>query len=103
MSTAISSWGNSDAVRIPQGVLRDAGLRRGDRVVVAVNERGNIELVPEAAAHRRVSPARGVTYEALFKGFDSSSMAALREASRDDGSAWLDEDLCGAEYEAWSR
>lgn len=100
MSTAIARWGNSEAVRIPQETLRRAGLRKGDRVVFTINERGNIELVPEDQAHRRVAPARGVSYESLFKGWEG---AAEDEGAQEGADAWPDEDLEGAEFEAWSR
>ncbi|WP_165171025.1 AbrB/MazE/SpoVT family DNA-binding domain-containing protein [Adlercreutzia sp. ZJ242] len=91
--TRISSWGNSEAVRIPKGILKAAGLSAGDDVDVAVNERGNIELVPKERAHRRVRPARHVTYESLFAGYEGDARA-------DSACAWPDA-MAGAEGRAW--
>lgn len=91
--TKISSWGNSEAVRIPRGILKAAGLASGDDVSVSVNERGNIELVPQQRAHRRVKPARGITYESLFAGYEGNAISASK-------SAWAD-GFVGAEREAW--
>ena len=91
--TKVSSWGNSEAVRIPRGVLRAAGLSSGDDVDVAVNERGNIELVPGERAHRRIRPARHVTYESLFADYKG-------DAQVDSACVWPDA-MVGAEGEAW--
>lgn len=91
--TKVASWGNSEAVRIPKGLLRSAGLASGDEVNVSVNERGNIEIMPEAKAHRRVRAARGVTYESLFDGYTGG--AALGEACD-----WPDV-MVGAEKRSW--
>lgn len=96
-ATRISSWGNSDAVRIPRSLLRLAGLKAGDDVDIVVNERSNIEIVPKAKSHRRVKPAKGVTFDSLFAGYESSDKPI------DYSSPWLGDDLVGAEYEAWSR
>ena len=96
-ATRISSWGNSEAVRIPRSLLRTAGLKAGDDVDVVVNERSNIEIVPKKKAHRRVKPAKGVTFDALFAGYEPPSKPI------DYSSPWLDDELVGAEYEAWSR
>lgn len=96
-ATKIASWGNSDAVRIPRTILRRVGLASGDGVDVVVNERNNIEIIPRARAHRRVKPMRGVTFDSLFAGYDPSATRA------DLPSAWPDDDMIGAEFEAWSR
>lgn len=97
VQTKISSWGNSDAVRIPQSLLRVAGLSSGDSVRIVVNERNNIELVREASPHRRVKPLRGVTFESLFGGpFPDVSQ-------RGGGSPWPDDGFVGSELEAWSH
>lgn len=101
MSTAIASWGNSEAIRIPQDMLRRAGLHKGDRVTFEINERGNLEIVPEEKEHRHVAPARGVTYESLFKDYDVS--AAVKMPMPEGECTWPDDDMAGAEYEAWSR
>lgn len=91
--TKVSSWDNSEAVRIPRGVLRTAGLSSGDDVDVAVNKRGNIELVPGERAHQRAHPARHVTYESLFA--DNKG-----DAQVDLACVWPDV-MVGAEGEAW--
>lgn len=91
--TRISSWGNSEAVRIPKGILKAAGLSSGDDVGVSINERGNIELVPKQRAHRRIRPARHVTYASLFASYEGDAMA-------DSACAWPD-DMAGVEKRAW--
>lgn len=91
--TKISPWGNSEAVRIPCVILKAAGLASGDDVNVSVNERGNIELVPQERAHRRIKPMRGVTYDSLFAGYEGN-------AAFDSKSMWPD-GVVGAEREAW--
>ena len=95
MTTAVASWGNSEAIRIPQDILRRSGLRRGDRVDFSINERGNIEIIPEKNAHRCVEPAKNVTYETLFNGY-----APVEDSGMP---AWPNDDMRGAEFEAWSR
>ncbi|MEO5926766.1 MAG: AbrB/MazE/SpoVT family DNA-binding domain-containing protein [Bryobacteraceae bacterium] len=40
----IAKWGNSLAVRLPRGIVRDAGLVEGDRVLLDVTEDGAILL-----------------------------------------------------------
>jgi len=42
----ISKWGNSLAVRIPQGVAKQASLSEGDCVAMAVDGNGAIMLRP---------------------------------------------------------
>ena len=93
--TRISSWGNSEAVRIPRALLRLAGLQAGDSVEVTVNSAGNIELVPQQRLHRQARPERGVTFDKLFAGYEPA--AAAPEP------AWPDDAMVGAELEAWSR
>ena len=95
MATMIAPWGNSEAVRIPRDVLRSAGLRRGDQVRLEVNGRGRIEIVPQVQEHRRVEPARGITFDSLFKGYEGD------RASND--AAWPNDDLVGAEWDSWAR
>lgn len=95
MSTPIAAWGNSEAIRIPREILRSVGLRKGDRVGFEVNARGRLEIVPEEEMHRRVVPARGVTFESLFRGHE--------DAGGSSADAWPNEDMVGAEWESWSR
>ena len=97
MATAIATWGNSEAVRIPRAVLREAGLRKGDQVEVRVNSAGIIEIAPLKRPHRRVAPTRGVTFDALFPDFDASAERPRMEP------AWPNDDLIGAEWDAWAR
>jgi antitoxin MazE len=40
----IAKWGNSLAVRLPRGIVRDARLAEGDRVVLDLTEDGGILL-----------------------------------------------------------
>jgi antitoxin MazE len=94
MSTAIAQWGNSDAVRIPADKLRRVGLRRGDLVEVAVNQQGHLEIIPIQEAHRRIVPREKVSFEELFKGYSGGRL--------DNSHAWPDEEMVGAETDAWS-
>ena len=96
-ATKIASWGNSDAIRIPRAILKSAGLASGDGVEVVLNERNNIEIIPKARQHRRVKPMRGITFETLFAGYDPSKTAGSMSP------AWPDDNMVGAEFEAWSR
>ena len=95
MATTIAPWGNSEAVRIPRDVLRSVGLRRGDQVSFEVNHSGRIEIIPQKQPHRRVEPARGVTFDTLFKGYEGGCLAG--------GDAWPNDDLVGAEWDSWAR
>lgn len=95
MGTPIAAWGNSEAVRIPREMLRLVGLRRGDRVGFEVNAQGRLEIVPEKEVHRNVVPARGVTFDGLFKGY--------KNPAPDGETAWPNEDMVGAERDSWSR
>lgn len=94
-ATKISTWGNSDAVRIPRQVLKAVGLASGDSVNVVVNERNNIEIVRKKGGHRCVKPAKGITFESLFTGYDLAKATSTE--------AWPNEGMIGAEFEAWSR
>ena len=98
METTIRTWGNSEAVRIPRAILRLAKLGGGDRVAVDVNERGNIEISPIGQRHRRVAPKRGVSFSSLFKGYEPPPNATATA-----GNAWPNDDLVGAEWDAWTR
>lgn len=95
MATAIAAWGNSDAIRVPRSILKLAGLKRGDAVTLSVNESGNIEIAPVRREHRRVAPAKGVTFESLTAGFGGDIPSA--------DSYWPEAtEPVGAEREAWS-
>lgn len=95
METTIGAWGNSDAIRIPKEIMRRVNMGRGDRVSITANEKGVIEIAPLAGNHRAVSPKKGVTFDSLFRGYDATANAPA--------SAWPDEGLVGAEWEAWAR
>lgn len=92
-ATTISSWGNSEAVRIPKDILRTLGLSAGDKVNVSINSHGAIDIAPEDTVHRRVKPLAGVTFASLFDGYDAPVLG--------QSSAWPDDDMVGAEMEAW--
>ncbi len=94
-STRIAPWGNSEAIRIPQALLRAAGLSAGDDVNIIINERNNIEVVQKPQEHRCVKPTDGITFDTLFAGFDPASLASAAPA-------WPTDDMEGAEFEAWS-
>ena len=42
--TRVSKWGNSLAVRIPQGIAKDAQLAEGDRLTLNLANDGSIVL-----------------------------------------------------------
>jgi len=44
--TAVSKWGNSLAVRIPQAIAKQAGLSEGDCVALDLDSGGGIVLRP---------------------------------------------------------
>ena len=93
MSTAIAAWGNSAAVRIPAIKLRQAGLTKGDPVQIDVNERGNLELYA-STEHRRGARRQLVGFDELFAGYRGTRL--------DVGDPWGNNELIGAEREAWS-
>ncbi len=39
MTTTISSWGNSRALRVPKGILEELGLHVGDKVDISVHNK----------------------------------------------------------------
>ena len=94
MSTAIAAWGNAAAVRIPRDVLEHLGLRLGDRVSFEVSARGTIEMVPEVHEHRRCVPAKDVTFDSLFRGYQGGRL--------DNRDAWGHDEPVGAGREAWT-
>jgi antitoxin component of MazEF toxin-antitoxin module len=92
MSTAIATWGNSEAVRLPKSKLKLVGLESGDLVDVEINERGHLEIVPQTPL--RMGRRRNkVTFDELFKGYIGSS--------DNDSRAWPDDAFEGAEKDAW--
>ncbi|MBR3317718.1 MAG: hypothetical protein IKG21_07910 [Atopobiaceae bacterium] len=94
MTTTVSMWGNSVAVRIPRAILGLVNLAAGDQVNLMVNERGNIELSAVKEKHRHVQPAKAVTFDSVFAGYDGNRL--------DSSSAWPNDDMVGSEKGAWS-
>ena len=95
-TTTVAAWGNSDAIRIPKGLMQQAGLHRGDTVVLQVNEPGSLELrrcEDARQEHRRVRPKRDVRFEELFAGYTGGQL--------DNTRAWPQDELQGAERGAW--
>ena len=96
--TKIAPWGNSDAVRIPRAILKQAGLATGDLVDIKINERSNIEITRKQKAHRCVKPARGITFDSLFASYQKEK---LESASETEG--WPTDNMVGAEFESWAK
>lgn len=94
--TTIATWGNSEAVRIPQAVLKAAGFKKGDRVLVKAAGQGRIELVQATfkKAHRHVVPTEHLTFEQLFQGYTGGRI--------NDSDAWPDYAPTQAEKDVWS-
>jgi len=93
-TTTIASWGNSEAIRIPRGMLQLAGFSKGDPVIIELNSRGNLEIRLVKDGHRHVEPTPGVTFAKLFEGY---------EGGRENTSDPLpDDEPMGAERDAWS-
>lgn len=44
--TTVSKWGNSLAVRIPQAIAKEASMREGDCLALALDPQGGIVLRP---------------------------------------------------------
>jgi len=53
MYTTIQKWGNSQAVRLPKGILEDAALRENDRVEIKT-ENGCIIISRVNKKHRTI-------------------------------------------------
>lgn len=65
MNVQFSKWGNSIAVRIPAGVLKDVGIGEGGRADLVV-ENGRIVLSP-------ISPRRRYSLEELISGISEEN------------------------------
>jgi antitoxin MazE len=63
MITQIAKWGNSLAVRIPRNVVRDAGLREGERIEVSVSRDGAVILRRARRAARLADLVARITPE----------------------------------------
>ena len=46
MTTKISSWGNSYGVRLPKGIISEAGLEDGSELTLILQSDGTILLEP---------------------------------------------------------
>lgn len=93
MTTTLSRWGNSVAVRVPKSVLDATGLSLGDELQVEAMCAGVFMVKSSKAPHRRVKP-ESVTFSSLFSGWSG----AIPKASE-----YVDDGLVGAELEAWER
>lgn len=51
MDIEVVKWGNSSAVRLPAGVLKDLGIELGDRLALETVD-GNIVLKPAKKSYR---------------------------------------------------
>lgn len=89
----VSSWGNSQGVRIPKSVLAEARISVGDSIEIVVTDEGFIQI---SKAHRHVPADRSVTLSSLV-GEGPEAVPV------DDGKAWPTDDLVGAEREAWQQ
>lgn len=89
----VSTWGNSQGIRIPKSVLAEAGISVGDSIEIVVTDEGFIQI---SKAHRRVPADRSVTLSSLVG-------EGPEAAPTDDGKAWPTDDLVGAEREAWQQ
>jgi len=49
---AIRRWGNSLAVRLPAGCLRQAGLQEGDQIDIVIGPDGRLSLEPRRKLDR---------------------------------------------------
>lgn len=90
MKVDLAKWGNSAAVRIPKKVLEILDIAIGDALDLTAED-GCICIMPIKSEHRKVKPARGISYSNLFAGYEASYRAV----------AWPDENMTGAEEEAW--
>ena len=93
-ATTISSWGNSEAIRIPKSILRSVGLRAGDKVNVGADSQGRIAITPAQTEHRRVRPQPGISYATLFSDYDPAHIPTGQ---------WPDDHMRGAEFDSWER
>lgn len=93
-ATTISSWGNSEAVRIPKSILRAAGLHAGDKVNISADAQGRIAITPARQEHRRVKPQSGVNYSTLFANYEPAYLPA---------DPWPTEHMYGAEFDSWAH
>jgi antitoxin MazE len=59
--TQVSKWGNSLAVRIPQGIAKDAQLAEGDRLTLNLANDGSIVLRSARRKHDLRQLVSGIT------------------------------------------
>lgn len=90
MRVDLAKWGNSAAVRIPKKLLDSLDLAIGDALDLTAED-GCICIMPIKSEHRKVKPARGISYSNLFSGYEAKHTSAT----------WPNEDLVGAEERAW--
>lgn len=81
MLATIQKWGNSQAVRIPKGILEDAALHENDRVEINV-ERGHIII-------KRVNIKRHRTISERLKGYNGGYACTEWNTGRPEGNEVL--------------
>ncbi len=91
MRVDLAKWGNSAAVRIPKQILERLNIAIGDALDLSTGEDGCIYIMPLKGEHRKIKAAKGVTAKGLFAGYHASEPIQ----------AWSDEDMLGAERDAW--
>ncbi len=89
----VSTWGNSQGVRIPKALLDQVGISIGDCIDIVVTDEGFIQI---SKAHRRIPADRSVT------------MGSLTANSKWDNSQptekpWPSNEMVGAERASWSE
>lgn len=88
----VSTWGNSQGVRIPKVILDQVGISVGDCIDILVTDEGYIQI---SKAHRRVPADRSITMESLLDGMKSSDIPPAEDP-------WPSDVMIGAEKESWS-
>lgn len=87
MKVQVAKWGNSTAVRLPQAIVRQLGLKSGMTLEVSVED-GAVKLAPEAneaglAPLRKAEPEPfPVTKEWLLA--EAKRLGGLENAPEDD-------------------
>ena len=80
MDLSIAKWGNSLALRIPSAVVRQLGLRDGDKVRAQVMPDGALAIRPAGWSRAAFAAELGQARDALPMG--SSVIDELRHGAR---------------------
>ena len=88
----VSTWGNSQGIRIPKTILDQAGISVGDCIDILVTDEGYIQI---SKAHRKVPADRSITMESLLDGTESNDIRPAKDP-------WPSDVMVGAEKESWS-